>query len=133
MLYAMFLLSVLTIGIGLLAVRERFSGVKHGLVQVSYFKLMQGADVPESIIKSTRCFNNMFEVPVIFYVVGTLYIVTGVESLAGTVLAWLFVGLRLAQAYIHLTSNHIRQRMYLFGSGALCVLLLWINLLIERV
>ncbi|UTW01928.1 MAPEG family protein [Amphritea atlantica] len=131
MIYAMFAVTVLTILIGFCAVRARITSVRNGAVPAGYFKLMQGEAVPEVLIKTGRCYNNMFEVPCLFYVVCTLYIVSGTESVAGLFFAWFFVILRSAQAYVHLTSNKVRYRMYLYGGGILCVLLLWINLLIE--
>lgn len=133
MIYAIFAVTVLTVLIGLIAVSARIISVRNGTVPAGYFKLMQGEEVPEVLIKTGRCYNNMFEVPCLFYVVCTLYIVSGTESATGLVFAWTFVVLRSAQACVHLTSNKVKYRMYLYGSGVLCVLLLWINLLIERV
>ncbi|MBN1006100.1 MAPEG family protein [Amphritea pacifica] len=132
MVYAIAAVTLLTILIGVLAVRARLSCVRSGEVPAGYFKLMQGEALPERMIKTGRCYNNMFEVPCLFYVVGTLYIVSGVENTAGLILAWAFVFFRSAQAWVHLTRNNVRYRMYLYGGGILCVLLLWINLLIER-
>ncbi|SEQ09928.1 hypothetical protein SAMN03080615_00412 [Amphritea atlantica] len=133
MIYAIAAVTLLTILIGVLLVRERLSSVRNGEVPAGYFKLMQGEALPEQMIKTGRCYNNMFEVPCLFYVVGTLYIVSGVENTAGLLLAWAFVLFRSAQAWVHLTSNKVLYRMYLYGGGILCVLLLWINLLIEQI
>lgn len=129
MIYAIFAGTMLTIFIGLLSVRERISCVRNGQISAGYFKLMQGAELPEQLIKTGRCYNNMFEVPCLFYVVCILYIVLGIESSTGLLLAWAFVALRSAQACVHLTSNKVRYRMYLYGGGVLSVVLLWINLL----
>jgi hypothetical protein len=133
MIYAMFVVSILTIMIGLIAVRARIASVSNGQVKARYFKLMQGQEVPEIVTKTTRCFNNMFEVPVLFYVVCTLYVVLGIESLVGLVFAWLFVILRTVHAYIHITYNLVRHRMYVFGASVLCVLFLWVNLIVQRI
>ncbi len=129
MIYPMFFVSMLTVLIGMIAVRVRIQSVRQGLVKAGYFKLMQGENLPESMIKTGRCYNNMFEIPCLFYVVCTLYIVSGVESLAGLCFAWAFVAFRSAQACVHLTSNKVKYRMYLYGGGVLCIVLLWINLL----
>jgi hypothetical protein len=133
MIYAMFVVSILTIMIGLIAVRARIASVSNGQVKARYFKLMQGQEVPEIVTKTTRCVNNMFEVPVLFYVVCTLYVVLGIESLFGLVFAWLFVIFRTVHAYIHITYNLVRHRMYVFGAAVLCVLFLWVNLIAQRI
>lgn len=129
----MFVVSILTIMIGLIGVRARITSVRSRQIKANYFKLMQGQEVPETVTKTTRCFNNMFEVPVLFYVACTLYIVLHIESLIGLVFAWLFVILRSVHAYIHITYNNVRHRMYVFGASVLCVLFLWVNLIIQRI
>lgn len=131
MLYPMALMVLLTFIVGLVAARARFAGVRSGEVKYKYFKLMQGQEVPERVTVTTRCFNNMFEVPVLFYVACTLCISLGVEGLPGLVLAWLFVALRYLQALIHLTSNHFLHRMVVFWTAFLCVVLLWLNLVLR--
>lgn len=131
MLYAMSVLVLLTVVVGWLGIRTRFAMVKTGQVNRHYFKLMQGDKVPDVIIKTTRCFNNLFEVPVLFYVVCTLFIALRVESTIGVILAWLFVLARVAQAYIHLGYNHALHRAYAFAVGNVCVLSLWITLLVR--
>ena len=131
MIYPMAMMVLLTFIVGCLAVKSRFASVKSGVVKARYFKLMEGQEVPEIVTKTTRCFNNMFEIPVLFYVVCTLYISLGVESLVGVVCAWLFVVLRYGHAYIHLTYNHVIHRMSVFWCAFLCVMVLWVNLIVR--
>lgn len=132
MIYAMFMMSMLTILIGLIAVKSRLLSVKNGQLSPSYFSLMQGDKVPDVVIKTSRCFNNMFEMPTLFYIVCTLYIVLGIESYAAVIVAWLFFLFRCAQAFIHLSSNNVRLRMLTFGASVLSVFFLWVNLMIAQ-
>ena len=124
---------LLTFIVGLVAAWARFVGVRSGEVKYKYFKLMQGQEVPDRVTVTTRCFNNMFEVPVLFYVASALSISLGVEGLPGLVLAWLFVGLRYAQALVHLTTNHFLHRMLAFWMSFICVLLLWTYLVLQQI
>jgi hypothetical protein len=128
----MALMVLLTFIVGLVAARARFAGVRSGEVRFAYFKLMQGQEVPDRVTVTTRCFNNLFEVPVLFYVACTLCISLGVEGLSGLVLAWLFVALRSVQALIHLTYNNFLHRMLAFWAAFMCVLLLWMNLVLLK-
>ena len=130
MLYPMFAMIVLTTIVATIAVSCRFKSVKSGSVPIKYYRLMQGDSIPDVITKTTRCVNNMFEVPMLFYVVSTLYIALHIESLLGVILGSFFVALRCVQAYIHLTYNNVFHRMLAFWFGFVCVLLLWINLLV---
>jgi len=129
----MFLMVLLTFTVAVIAMVTRFNYLRGGQVRMSYFKLMEGQDIPERVTITTRCFNNMFEVPVLFYVAGVLSISLSVEGLPAIVLAWLFVGLRYLQAFIHLTRNRLLPRMLSFWMSLVCVLLLWINLFLSRI
>jgi len=128
----MFLMVLLTFIVGLITMKNRIASVKSGAVNAKYFKLMEGQEVPEIITKTTRCFNNMFEVPVLFYAGCILYISLGVESLIGLVFAWFFVLMRFIQAYVHLTYNHLIHRMLSFWLAFLCTIGLWVNLLFQQ-
>ncbi|WP_339672911.1 MAPEG family protein [Dasania marina] len=131
MINAMFTVVMLTTVIGLIAVRARKSSVRLGQVDRRYYQLMQGYEPPDTVIKSTRCLNNMFEIPMLFYVVCCLFISLSLESVLSITVAWLFVLCRAMQAYIHLGSNNVTHRMYAFGAGLVCVLVLWVVLMIQ--
>jgi len=110
----------------------RIASVKSGAVNAQYFKFMEGQEVPEIITKTTRCFNNQFEVPLLFYVGCLLYISLGVESTIGVLFAWVFVLMRYAHAYIHLTYNHLIHRMASFWLAFFSTMGLWLNLLYRQ-
>ena len=133
MIYPMFLMVLLTFVVGLITMKYRIVNVKSGAVSAKYFKLMEGQDVPEIITKTTRCFNNMFEVPVLFYAGCILYISLGVESSVGLIFAWVFVLMRYIQAYVHLTYNHLIHRMLSFWFAFLSAFGLWLNLLYQQI
>lgn len=130
MLYPMFAMVLLTLVVALVAIRARFSAVLTGRVHLDYFRLMEGQETTEAITKTTRCFNNLFEIPVLFYVAGVLHISLGIENTAGLILAWLFVLSRCAQAAIHLTYNRVLHRMSAFWAGFICAFGLWVNLVV---
>ena len=122
---------LLTFIVGAVAFVVRLSSYKAGEVGIKYFKLMQGQEVPEMLTKTTRCFNNQFEVPVLFYAACTLYLSLHVDSVVGLVFAWLFVGFRYVQAYVHLTYNHLLHRMSAFWLAFFCGIALWIDLVFQ--
>lgn len=121
---------LLTFIVGCIAIKRRLACVKKGELDAKYFRLMSGFKVPDSVTKSTRNFNNQFEVPLLFYVVGVLFVALNIDSTVSIILAWLFVAFRYAHAYIHLTYNKIIHRLAAYWIALMCVLGLWINLLI---
>ncbi|MDE3270962.1 MAPEG family protein [Pseudoalteromonas sp. G4] len=131
MIYAMFAMVVLTFMVGIVAVVTRVKSVKNGSVKIKYYRTMDGQEVPEQLTKSTRCFNNMFEVPVLFYVVSTLFVILKTNNELALLLAWVFVGFRIAQAIVHLTYNNVLHRMLMFWGAVISVLSMWVILLIQ--
>lgn len=130
MIYAMAAMVLLTTIIALITLTVRFRSVSKGEVRPRYYKLMQGQDVPEVVLKTSRNFNNQFEVPVLFYTVAILHIVLQTEHGVAQYLAWGFVLLRYLHALIHLTYNHVIHRMLSYFAGFFCVVALWVHLLL---
>tara|TARA_R110000772_G_scaffold47928_11_gene109367 strand:- start:951 stop:1355 length:405 start_codon:yes stop_codon:yes gene_type:complete len=132
MIIAMSAMVFLTAVIGLLSLTVRIKAAREGKVNLKYFKLMSGHEVPENIAVTTRAYNNQFELPVLFYVVSVLYLFLMPNDLVGLVLAWLFVFSRYIHAFIHLNYNHIIHRMLAFLFGFVCVMLMWAYLLVHN-
>ena len=76
-------------------------------------------------------YSNQFELPVLFYVLTILAWVTRHADLIFVVLAWVFVIFRYLQAYVHVTSNQVRQRGAFFGVSALVLAIMWIIYIVE--
>lgn len=132
MLLPMFAMLLLTTVVAAIAVTCRVRSVKNGRVKIKYYRLMQGENVPEDVIRTTRCVNNLFEVPVLFYVVCTLYISLNIHSAFALTLAWLFVGFRSIQALVHLTHNNVIHRMVAFWLAYGSVFLMWLVLVLKH-
>ena len=63
--------------------------------------------------------------PVLFYVLTILALITRHADLLFVVMAWIFVVLRLVHAYIHVTDNDVGRRGLVFGLGALVLMVMW--------
>lgn len=129
MLLPMFCVVLITVAIGILTLTLRIKSVTNGDVKIKYYRTMQGQDVPEYLTRTTRCFNNMFELPVLFYIACTLFIVLNIQSTAAVVLAWLFVLSRAVHTTIHLTYNNVLHRMIIYVIGGVLILSLWLTLM----
>ena len=121
----MFTMVLLTVLVGFMTVKSRFKAMKAQQLDSQYFALMQGQEAPAAVIKTTRCFNNLFELPTLFYAGCLLSMIVDEVNYAALVLAWLFVIARLLQAYIHITYNNVRHRMFAFGTSVISVTALW--------
>tara|TARA_Y100000031_G_scaffold149674_1_gene187878 strand:- start:256 stop:657 length:402 start_codon:yes stop_codon:yes gene_type:complete len=128
MLYPMFMLVMLSYVVLLITVRVRMGAVREGNLPLSYFSLMQGQDVPEMVAKTSRQLSNLFEMPVLFYVGGLLYIALDMTGTFPIVCAWAFVVTPIVHTCIHLSYNNVLHRLLVFGFGNLCVLAMWISI-----
>ena len=76
-------------------------------------------------------FSNQFELPVLFYVLTILAIVTRHADVLFVVMAWIFVAFRILQAWVHVTGNNVRFRGAFYGMGALVLLAMWIIFIVR--
>jgi hypothetical protein len=81
---------------------------------------------PEGVRKIENNFLNQFELPVLFYVLTILSILTRHADLFFVLMAWVFVVLRIFHAYVHLTSNVLQIRGPLFSAGLVVLSIMWI-------
>lgn len=80
---------------------------------------------PPRALQAAYSFSNQFELPVLFYVLTVLVIVTRHADLMFIILAWVFVLTRLLQAYEHTTTNNVRRRGLVYGAGAVVLFVMW--------
>lgn len=126
MLYPMFIMVILTFVILLFTLRTRVAAVQRGEVSLSYYSLFQGEEVPDMVAKTSRHFSNLFEVPVLFYAAGVLYVALGLTEATPVYCAWTFVAARVIHTCIHLGYNNVMHRLVVFGIGNVSVLAMWI-------
>lgn len=128
MLYPMFFMVMLTFAILLFTLRIRLTSVRIGEVSLSYYSMFQGKEIPDLVIKTSRNVANLFEVPILFYTAGVLYIALEMSDSVPVTLAWLFVIARVIHSGIHLSYNNVMHRLIVFGLGNLPVLGMWISI-----
>ena len=81
---------------------------------------------PQRTQQVANSFSNQLELPMLFYVLTILEIVTRHADIVFLVLAWIFVVARAGQAYVHTTSNRVMRRGTWYGIGALALIVMWI-------
>ena len=81
---------------------------------------------PKGVTLIGNAYHNQLQLPVLFYVLVILALLTRKADTFFVVLAWMFVTTRLVHAGIHVTSNDMRTRFAAFAAGALILLIMWI-------
>lgn len=102
----------------------RFAAVRRGDVYPRDVALRE-PNWPKHETQIANAYHNQLELPVLFYVLTILVIITRHADFLFVVLAWLFVALRLVHAYIHLTSNRLGRRFVPFAASAVVLAVMW--------
>lgn len=123
-LYPAFAMALLTFIAAAWLLRCRIRAVREGLTP-TYFRLNHGAKLPDYVVQATQHYDNLFEMPLLFYVVVTLSYVTQAADWTLVALAWAYVGARGVHTSIHLRSNKLRWRMWTFLSSYALLVLMW--------
>lgn len=128
-LYPVFAMFALTIGVVLRLAAMRFAAVKHGKVNPRYYEAHLGEEPPHLRIAS-RHLSNLLELPLLFYVGCLLAFVTHQSGMFVVALAWAYVALRVIHTLIHLGSNVVLWRFRVFAMSVLVLIALWLVLFI---
>jgi hypothetical protein len=81
---------------------------------------------PDRVQQIGNCFQNQFEIPILFYVLAVLAITTKQAGLLFVGMEWLFVATRVAHAYVFTTSNYLPLRGKVFIVGTTLLFLMWV-------
>ncbi len=106
----------------------RIRAVKNNEIEMLYFKTYNLGVAPQLMLQTDRHFINLFEAPVLFYMVCAFSVITFKVDLSMLVVAWLYVIFRIIHAFIHLTSNKIKARMLAYTFSWLCLLYMGLSL-----
>ena len=69
--------------------------------------------------------NNLFELPVLFYVLILLLVVTNTASAGFVAAAWLYVALRVLHSLIHCTYNRVLHRFAAYAASSIVLWGMW--------
>ena len=103
----------------------RTSTLRRGETRLADISLRE-PNWPRRATQFGYAFANQFELPVLFYILTILVIITRHADLLFVLLAWIFVLMRVLQAVVHVTNNNVRMRGAYYGVGALILFIMWI-------
>ncbi len=108
----------------------RFVAVRDGTVDLRYFRVYEGYEETEQLRIHSRHVTNLFESPVLFYVISLIAFVTETASTLAIILAWSYVTFRFVHSYIHLTTNTVLLRFRFFAFSVVAMVILWVTVII---
>ncbi len=108
----------------------RLRAVNRHQVDFRYYRLYNSGTQPDQLQLLNRHVQNLFEVPPLFYAVVILTYASEQVTLSSVILAWGFVVLRFAHAWVHLSTNFVPRRFKIFAASILVLAGQWILLLV---
>ena len=76
---------------------------------------------------------NLFELPVLYFALVPLLLITAHANGAQVVLAWLFVALRAAHSFIHIGPKNVQARFVVYLASTIVLAMMWIGYFIDMV
>ena len=131
LIYPMFALFLITFVVFVTMFLRRRQAVRDGKINIRFFKDFNPSfaeNSPEDMIRATRHFTNLFEVPVLFYTASLIAMQIQLQTVAIYIFAWTFVAARGAHAFIHLGNNRLYPRMISYALGWTAVGAMWIHI-----
>ena len=130
LIYPMAALAGLTFLIMFLLLLLRVKSVRTRKVSPRFFKLNKGGELPDNLLVVSQNYNNLLELPVLFYAVCILAIVINQSVEYFVIHAWVYVFLRYLHSYIHITYNHILHRLTIFALSCFVMISMWVKVVL---
>ena len=109
----------------------RYRAVLQDGLNPKYFRLYRGAKLPDYLVKVTQHFDNLLEVPILFYTAIILLVALKITDPFYITLSWLFFISRLVHSFIHTTNNKLKYRKNVFILSVLVLIILWIKISVD--
>lgn len=78
-------------------------------------------------------YRNLFEMPVLFFALVPLLLITNQDSQVQVALAWIYVALRYLHSFVHIGPKKVPVRALLFALSAVVLIAMWIGFTIDLV
>lgn len=122
----------LTYSVLLFMFKGRVAGIKkHQARLQSIADPVKENEIFSDVINVSDNFENLFEMPVLFYIASLVIFVLSRVDQTYLALTWLYVILRIVHSYVHCTSNKIKFRFRFFGLSVLVLLIIWTRIAVQ--
>ncbi|HEY0719878.1 MAG TPA: MAPEG family protein [Gammaproteobacteria bacterium] len=128
-LYPLFALVAWTLFMTVVMIRRAFRAVGEGL-DPEYFRYGKGFTPPGYMLSAYQHFENLFEMPVLFYVALSVIYVTHINNALLLTLAWGYVAARMVHSVYHLDNTNVKRRRNAFITSFVILIVLWVSVVV---
>ena len=83
--------------------------------------------LPTSVQWKADNYNHLMEQPTVFYAVAISLAFLGAGDSLNAMIAWAYVGLRIAHSLVQVTFNRVKLRFAIFALSSLCLVMLTVH------
>ncbi len=123
--YPALALVLLTLIVWIRMYKDRVGWFRKNRVNPQRASTRSDRDWPAEIQKSSDNFQNLLELPILFYFATVVLYVTQTVDTVSLWLAWLYVAHRYVHSFIHCTYNKVIQRFFVYAVSGLILFALW--------
>lgn len=127
----MIALVALTIAVWGMAVRRRVGEIRRRRIPLQSLARARDVAVAFEDCSAMDNFNNLLQVPVLFYALCLLLAQAGAGGLVFLAGAWLYVGLRALHSAIQVTTNRVLHRFYAWTASNAVLFALWAGIAVR--
>lgn len=109
----------------------RYRAVLQDGLDRTYFRLYKNAEVPDYLLKVTQHYQNLLEMPPLFYLATVLVLILNLSDAFYIILAWAYLFSRLLHSYIHTTNNRLLWRKNAFIASMGILIVIWVRLAVD--
>jgi hypothetical protein len=102
-----------------------------GLISGTYYKRFDVDPPPDWVERPARTFNNLMQVPPLFYLLCVLMLLTQRVDGAQLALAWTFVAARWLHAFIYMIWNYLPARFGAFVASCVTLCVLYVRFALQ--
>ena len=116
----------LTILIGLQLIYCNSKAVLNGEIDIRHFRLFD-SKIPENLQSISQHYKNMFELPLLFYILCILFITYENWTKFDVIIAWGFFFFRFLHSLVRISNTNVELRFGLFIGSFVMLLIGWIS------
>jgi hypothetical protein len=109
----------------------RIQAVKGREIKFSQFKLQEG--MPEKIQQVSNNVNNLFQVPLLFFIACLFLLILDKVNPLNLFLSWGFVLLRIIHSWVHISENDVNLRFFSFALGVIFLIIIYAGLFLDLI
>ena len=129
-IYPLFAMIFLTLIIGVQLLYCNSKAVLKGEVNIKSFRLFD-SEIPDHLKSISQHYKNMFELPVLFYILCILFIVNDNFTDFDVIIAWGFFSFRFLHSLVRISNQNVNLRFGLFIGSFVMLIIGWISFILS--